>query len=334
MRGYGEAAGQRERGERRRDLELSHDWRPDTVHARAPRAGVRGQKGARRRANRSQRGRAEEADGPGHGAETQGSGGEGREDRARQERGSKGGGTARAEEEISLPTLLFSRDKRGYEHTYVVHAPRRRNKARTRILYWFRTPPGVRVGRAPLDEEAIRLIEQLHPHIKFDWPQILRGEEEKAPAEEFRRRPPEPPPRAEPAGDRMPPPPPPDEVISPAHARLGSEGLGRLRARYADVLAAISTRVSDELRRDQLKAEAERLNPDSWVTDDEVRAGLEQYEAVLGSLRDVVGRRRRRRGRSGPERGRPAPAGNVDRGTGTGEEEGGPSGGGEDQPLE
>ena len=44
------------------------------------------------------------------------------------------------------------------------------------MLYWFRTPPGVKVGRAALDEDAIRLIEQLNPGIEFDWPRILKGQ--------------------------------------------------------------------------------------------------------------------------------------------------------------
>ena len=68
-------------------------------------------------------------------------------------------------------------------------------------------------------------------------------------------------------------------------------------------------------RRQQLHELAERLNPDSWVTDDEVQRGLEEYESVLASLRDVVGRRRRRkRSRSAgpstgkPDRCRPSPA--------------------------
>ncbi len=59
--------------------------------------------------------------------------------------------------------------------------------------------------------------------------------------------------------------------------------------------------------RDELKSQAERLNPDTWVTDGDVTSGLEQYEAVFESLRSVVGRRRtrrRRRSRSGD-----APAG-------------------------
>ena len=85
------------------------------------------------------------------------------------------------------------------------------------------------------------------------------------------------------------------EPLSPAHGRLGSEALSRLRGRYADVLANLARRVPDEQRREQLRELAERLNPDSWVTDAEVTAGLDSYESVLASLREVVGRRRRRR---------------------------------------
>jgi hypothetical protein len=93
----------------------------------------------------------------------------------------------------------------------------------------------------------------------------------------------------------------PEEPVSPAHARLGSEGLARLRARFADVSATISRRVQDEGRRQQLHELAERLNPDSWVTAEEVQRGLDEYESVLASLREVVGRRRRRRrSRSAP----------------------------------
>jgi hypothetical protein len=184
-----------------------------------------------------------------------------------------------------------------------VHTPRRRAKARTGVLYWFRTPPGVRVGRAPLDEDAIRLIEEHHPDIRFDWPQILKGEEEKEPV----YRPPMPAPVV--------PDPVPTEPVNPAHAQLGSEGLARLRARYADVMAGISRRVPDPDRREQLKIEAERLNPDTWVTSEEVRVALEQYETVFESLRGLVptGRRRRRR-RSGVRPSGPAPAGQAEAG--------------------
>jgi hypothetical protein len=53
----------------------------------------------------------------------------------------------------------------------------------------------------------------------------------------------------------------------------------------------------DEPVRDELKLRAERLNPDAWVTADEVTAALEQYETVFESLRSVVGRHPRRRRR-------------------------------------
>jgi hypothetical protein len=176
-----------------------------------------------------------------------------------------------------------------------VHAPRRRSRSRNRILYWFRTPPGVRVGRAPIDEDAIQLIEAHHPDIRFDWAQILRGDEE----EEVER-------------EALPEAPPEDAPVSPAHARLGSEGLARLRGRFAEILSAISRRVSDPERQEQLKASAERLNPDSWVTDEEVRQGLEGYEAALASLREVLGRRRRRRrSRSAPVGSETAPDGTA-----------------------
>jgi len=90
----------------------------------------------------------------------------------------------------------------------------------------------------------------------------------------------------------------PSEPLAPRYARLGSEGLGRLRARYAEVLARISDKPMEEPARQELKASAERLNPDAWVTDEEVSVALEQYETVFEQLRGVVGRHpRRRRGK-------------------------------------
>ena len=83
----------------------------------------------------------------------------------------------------------------------------------------------------------------------------------------------------------------------------------RLRARYADVSAAIGRRIADEQRRQQLLDLAGRLNPDSWVTAEDVQRGLDEYESVLASLREVAGRRRRRkRSRSAvtPASGKPA----------------------------
>ena len=84
---------------------------------------------------------------------------------------------------------------------------------------------------------------------------------------------------------------------SAAAVRLGPEGLSRLRARHAEILARVDEKISDPIRREQLKADAERLNPDTWVTDAEVTTGLEAYETVFETLRSVIGRRRKRRRR-------------------------------------
>jgi hypothetical protein len=245
-------------------------------------------------------------------------------------------------------------------------------------LYWFRTPPGVRIGRSALDEDAIRLIEEHNPDVDFDWTRILKGQDgpnEPRPASqpEHRNRPrsnnaasrPPAPPRdfvetayiapvVELADPSFVPTPPvemagPDEVgsvgrpvpalgwiepseeavieeflveprieppavrpqagdaLSAVEARLGSEGLSRLRARYSEVLARISETVSDPGRQDELKLQAERLNPDTWVTEAEVGAGLESYETVFETLRSAVGARRRRRRRGSGRRREQAP---------------------------
>jgi hypothetical protein len=250
--------------------------------------------------------------------------------------------------------LRFDRDRRGYETTALMHvAGRGRGK---RLLYWFRTPPGVRVGRAPIDETAIRLLEQHNPDVQFDWTRILKapplpeGQRRESRDRDQRGRrdergsqrsrsgggpPPNPPPPPRPAAEVEPPPrdipaldhadqiqaaaehvdqvqaaagptrsaepeplePPEPAEISASAARLGAEGLVRLRARYAEVMARIAERPLEEVVREELKLQAERLNPDAWVTADEVTAALEQYETVFESLRGIVGRQPRHRRR-------------------------------------
>ena len=234
----------------------------------------------------------------------------------------------------------------------------------------------MKVGRSALDEDAIRLIEESHPNVEFDWTRILKGAESESkplvPFGERRKAPRGQAPQGEraPQRSRRPAPVPlqtPESVppivrasveaptaesalvemttvddqipsldeseplltddvplipeasgtdehapVTAAHARLGAEGVMRLRARYSEVLARISERVADPARQDQLKAEAERLNPDTWATDDEVRAGLEGYETIFESLRSVVARRRRRRRGRGPAGTQDAAGSNAD----------------------
>jgi hypothetical protein len=73
-----------------------------------------------------------------------------------------------------VPFLKFSRDKRGYEYFSLVEAVSgRHGKPRTRVLFWFRTPPQVKVGREPFTEEVRRAIETQNPGMKFDWPRLM-----------------------------------------------------------------------------------------------------------------------------------------------------------------
>lgn len=69
--------------------------------------------------------------------------------------------------------LRFSRDKRGYEHVYLVQPLGRRGKSAPRILYWFRTPPNVKVGREPFDESVRRSLEARYPDLSFNWPKLV-----------------------------------------------------------------------------------------------------------------------------------------------------------------
>lgn len=69
-----------------------------------------------------------------------------------------------------MPFVRFTRDRRGYEHVYLVDA---KEHGRSRVIYWFRTPPGVKVGRSPFDSATQRSLEQQYPDVKFDWTQIV-----------------------------------------------------------------------------------------------------------------------------------------------------------------
>jgi hypothetical protein len=86
-----------------------------------------------------------------------------------------------------VPFVRFSRDRRGYEHTYLIHAAPRRG-APTRILYWYRTPPGIKVGREAFDPEARRMLESQYPSVSFDWPKLLETPMPPPEAENWRER--------------------------------------------------------------------------------------------------------------------------------------------------
>jgi hypothetical protein len=235
--------------------------------------------------------------------------------------------------------LRFTRDRRGYENTFLLHVAH--PGERPRVLYWYRTAPGVRVGRPALDEDAIRTIEEQHPEIDFDWPHILevgaitQPEVEERPIVRPRRRLArdqvsgvrdqvegagirdqegagirdqgsgirdqvqgprigdqeqealEPGEDTDDVGEM--------EIAEPtveqprAHDLLeelvGREIATRLRARYAEIIGRIHRLPADVAERTAWEARAESLNPDNWVTPDEVLSGVQHADELFDQLR-------------------------------------------------
>jgi hypothetical protein len=73
-----------------------------------------------------------------------------------------------------VPYVKISRDKRGYETYYLLEpASDRSRQSRPRLLFWFRTPPQVKVGREPFSEEVRQAIESQNPDLSFDWARLM-----------------------------------------------------------------------------------------------------------------------------------------------------------------
>jgi hypothetical protein len=239
------------------------------------------------------------------------------------------------------------RDKRGYETTYLMHWFRDGARNRSRVLYMFRTPGGVRVGRLPLDRDVLRQIEAQHPDIQFDWNAVRETQQIIEPAPEFRRRRPRrddgetaqaSPLASEPvvAVDPTPvntPAPTAASVVSPAASQVprlqvppsiegGSpdEQIAFLLKWHPLICERLAQRTADPERRVALLALAERLNPVAWTDADQITAGLVQAAEALERLSRVMARRRRRPRRSSGDRRGGAPAGSGGSGSvGSGE---------------
>ena len=226
-----------------------------------------------------------------------------------------------------MPFLRVIRDKRGYETTYLMHWFRDGNRQRTRILYAFRTPGGVRVGRDPLEPAVLREIEAQHPDIAFEWKVIRDNQQIIEPAIEQRRRrpkandgavaaaPPAPPAAAAAAGS----PPPgreaadrPKPVPSTIAGATPDEQVAFLTEWYGAIRERIDTRISDAARRVTLHALAQRLNPVAWTDADQITAGLQQAGEALERLARVFARRRRRGRRRAVEQPPPPPSSETD----------------------
>jgi hypothetical protein len=233
-----------------------------------------------------------------------------------------------------VPFLRLTRDRRGFENTFLMHADRPGD--RPRLLYWYRTAPGIVQGRSPLDEDAIRTIEEHHPDIDFDWPAILALVEVMTPEEEAAPRPPQqqqrqgkrprgreqrpasgparesqgaafaPEPAEEPrrdervaeSSDAIKPD---DEGAEPAGGveippprnllveELAGREIGtRLRARYAEIIGRIQDLDVDGSIKDAWFKRAEAIDPETWMTPEQVLEGVRNADALFDKLRSEL----------------------------------------------
>ena len=195
-----------------------------------------------------------------------------------------------------MPFLRVIRDKRGYETTYLMHWCRDGTRQRSRILYVFRTPGGIRVGREALESDILKQIEAQHPDIEFDWTAVFQNQQIIETSPELRR------PRKRSSAEAPPPQTPPAQPLAaprftvPAsiEGATPDEQIAFLTRWYAAVREKIPQRAPEQERQQVLFALAERLNPAAWTDADQITAGLQQAAEALQRLSHVFAKRRRR----------------------------------------
>ena len=193
-----------------------------------------------------------------------------------------------------MPFLRVIRDKRGYETTYLMHWCREGARQRSRILYMFRTPGGVRVGREALEADILKQLEAQHPDIEFDWNAVFNNQQVIETTPEPRRTRKRPTEGGVEEAAPVPPPPARFTVPSAIEGATPDEQIAFLSQWYTAIREKIPQRVPDSERQEVLFALAERLNPAAWTDADEITAGLQQAVEALQRLSHVFAKRRRR----------------------------------------
>jgi len=195
-------------------------------------------------------------------------------------------------------------------------------QARTKLLYLFRSPSHVQIGRKPLDPEVREALEHTHPDLTFDWNGLLR--DSPVPARQPRLDPRERDragrtgrsqkpagrtggsgrpegrqdarPDARPARSTPPAPQLPDDDSALGQG-LGAAEAARLRHRYAELAQRVGRRSRTPEERDRLTAELTAVNPDDWsgadVIRQQARTADSRWDAIAAQLP------KRRRGRRG-----------------------------------
>ena len=217
-----------------------------------------------------------------------------------------------------MPYLRLTADRRGFENTFLLHvaAP----GEAPRVLYWYRTAPGLRIGRPALDDGAMRMLEDQYPDIDFDWPYILdmgtmTPVEVEAPVPPRKRKPrrpdaddgaddvfrevaaaaPDDAPRPAAAEDA------PLDEMAPAAAPPASQRpdlladlLGRgiassLRARHEQIRAEVEAHAwADGAAKAAVEARLAAIDPDGWTTPDAVLGGMARIDAEVEAVRRTL----------------------------------------------
>ncbi len=215
-----------------------------------------------------------------------------------------------------MPYLRLTADRRGVENTFLLHVAAPGEPAR--VLYWYRTAPGLRIGRPALDDGAMRSLEAQYPDIDFDWPYILEmgsmtPVEVEAPVP-VRKRKPRPAEADDFGEDRIAPSPavPPvaaaesrdtdpdaagpaiDDRPSPQAPDLLSELLGRgiaasLRDRHRQVADDVAAHAwPDAETAAAMTARVRAADPDGWATPEAVLAGMARIDDEVEALRALL----------------------------------------------
>ena len=185
---------------------------------------------------------------------------------------------------------------------------------RPKVIYWYRTAPGLRVGRPALDDGAMRTLEEQYPDIDFDWPYILDvvsmtpvEVEGPIPVRRRKLRPADvevpddplveqevvtvaPPTTLEPGGVAAPARPP---AGGPQRPDLLSELLGRgiatsLRTRHAELAAQLEASPAGAAAKAVWRERLGALDPDGWATPDDVLTGIASVEHDADELEDAI----------------------------------------------
>ena len=205
-----------------------------------------------------------------------------------------------------MPFLRVIRDKRGYETTYLMDWYQEAGRQRSRVLYAFRGPGGVRVGRLALDPGTMHELEIRYPGVAFDWKAIFSDRQVIESGPDLRRRRPRrdeaPVEAAAPPDQPSPEPPTPQPAPHPAipsavEGDTADERMAFLAEWYPKVRERVEHRTTEPARRDALLTLAERLNPSAWDVSADLTEPLAHAAEALERLGRVLTRRRRRSGK-------------------------------------